>query len=131
MSMDYVPNHAWIITPEDVAKIVPNEYRAFCEALDDEDLMSLEKFCDLFPQRQTKKVNDAWTTLVNAFESATQVDGHALSLYPCYKDREQGSRYDDADANGAFFIVSGVQTITPAGQKFAQYIKEALWTTFG
>jgi hypothetical protein len=46
-----------------------------------------------------------------------------------YSD-DDGDRYDDL-IHGHYFIVEKVTQLTPAGEKFKEYLSEKSWTVFG
>lgn len=55
-----------------------------------------------------------------------------LKLYFDTYDEDGGSRYDEPnDHEGCIFCVDGMITLTPAGEKYKNIIREHRWTQFG
>jgi len=135
MGMGHSANYAEIITLEDMRKLLPKEMSELENSIEEEfdDVGDIESFFSYsfedYPESNSVK---ALKKLQEAFEKLTTVGtgSECLKIYVAYHNREEeGDRYDDVD--GAFFIVTGVYQLTAPAQKFKDFIKRALWTTFG
>jgi len=135
MGMGTAPCSGWIISEENIAKIVPKEWAAFQETVMkanenlDFDFDSFAQGDD--SQEGNAEVQAALTTLVSAFEQATittQAVGLELSCF--HYDRENGDRYDELE-DGVNWSVEGMTQLTPSGEKFKDVIEQKGWTQYG
>jgi hypothetical protein len=147
MSSGSAPCSAWIMTFENVEKIIPNEWNQF-ESILYESKNDIEDFCRVheffngdfnelidsdnfdFNKIDVKKyiikINDCWKLVFDSFEEKT-----GLEIFPNYHDSDSGDIYDDEEVNGGFFTVSGARQFTDAGEKYKESLMYVRWTQFG
>ena len=136
MGIGSAPSHAWTISHEQLASLVPvawanlshelNRYGTSLDALarsraDEEPASESED--------AREAIDRALEQLFQEFKVATQVGESCLELELFHYSADEGSRYDDLN-DGANWLVDGVQQLTPAGAKFRDRIEWKGWTTF-
>ncbi len=132
MGMGTYANHADTVEEQFVKEQCPELFDDLKVVLDEVDV-GFDQFASLYDEYQgqdkssdlteeeDKKITEAYEKLQKAFEEKT-----GLSL---------GIRYHEADdrgdeVNGAFWEVSGVYQLTPAGEKYKDKIERKFWTTW-
>jgi hypothetical protein len=129
MGMGYGANYADVIEDKDVQKLCPKEYKAFDNAIDDNEGYDLEAIAREITfegmESIAPKIKKAYIALTKAFNKKT-----GLELGIGFHDAdESGDRYDEV--NGAYWNVGGVFTRTPAGKKYKALIDRKFYVTFG
>jgi len=128
MSMGYGANFAEVIEDKDLKKLCPKEFKALINALDQSDEgHDLESFARAlaYDEELDENVMSLYENLKTAFEKKTK-----LSLGLAFHDKEDdGDRYDEI--NGAYWNVSEMYQLSPAGKKLSKYVQRKFFVTFG
>jgi len=135
MGSGFAPCSAWVIDWEKLLQIIPEKAKEFHDLLE-ECGTSLVEFCECTDrgyevgknEEAGARIQKEWSELEEEFKNKTQVGDSKLSLEPCYHDLDSGDIYDDM--RGAFFIVGGVEEMTPAGRALGERICFARWVVF-
>lgn len=135
MGMGYGANYADVIKPEAVAKIVPDAYKAFEDALkamgiDFEELCRIIAECDN-DNGHEQACQDAMEALNDAFYKATITEDKGLQLCSGYHREDDGDRYDEV--TGGYFELHGVYQKSPAAERFADVLglERRFYVNFG
>ena len=126
MGMGASPCSGWVIGYNDLKKICPKEVSLVegDEEFEDWGEVSRGFEFDELPVVMQKAVEG----LIGVFSNNT--GGLTLSLG--FYDEEGGDRYDQVDSHeGCVFFVDGMVSLTPAGEKFKDVVRERLWTQYG
>lgn len=108
MGMGYGANMEMVISDNDLKKVVPEEYQAFFNMLENlgisfenvANAISNDWEMEDIEEEQEKEVREVWLDLQTAFHEKT-----SIHLWMGYHDsNDYGSRYDDVD--GGFFGLS-------------------------
>jgi hypothetical protein len=133
MGMGAAPCHAWTITLDGLKAICPQEVEACENAFKDHGLdwnsFALKNEQGIWKE-DPKDLLKQWEALQKAFEMATKVGESHLELGIGYYNDDDGDRYDDLE-QGCYFTIENVTQLTPAGEKFKEYLEENSWTVFG
>jgi len=133
MGSGTVPCHAWTITLDGLKAICPKEVQtcetAFKDKGFDWDSFALEMKQEI-GKGEFNYLLKKWEQLQKVFEIATKVGESHLELGIGYYSDDDGDLYDDLE-HGCYFTVDDVTQLTPAGEKFKEYLKEKSWTVFG
>ena len=125
MGMGASACYGWIISYDDLKKICPKEVGLVESDEDFEDWGEVSRGFEFneLPDSIKKSVED----LVGKFGINTN-----LTLGLGFYDAEGGDRYDQVDSHeGCVFFVDGMVSLTPAGEKLKDVVRERLWTQFG
>ena len=117
--------YGWIISYDELKKICPKEIDDIEGSEEFEDWGGLSRGFefDELPDSIKKSVED----LVGKFGINTN-----LTLGLGFYDEDGGDRYDQVDSHeGCVFFVDGMVSLTPAGEKFKDVVRERLWTQYG
>ena len=131
--------YGWVISYDDLKKICPKELDLIerDREFDAPDIrvydyqffggnwgeVSRAFEMDELPDSIKKSVDD----LIRQFFNNT---GLTLSLG--FYNEDDGDRYDEVDSHeGCVFFVDGMVSLTPAGEKFKEVVRERLWTQYG
>jgi len=136
MSYGAMACNAWTITEEDLAKIVPEAFAKFKEALGavtvDNFCRNTDCVCDVdgeeIAEEHSEAIDAAWVCLCETFEAATTIEGAGLMITAGYVG-EDGSPYDDV--SGPIFMVEGVQILTPAAKALQGVLHNSFWVEYG
>jgi hypothetical protein len=125
MGMGASACYGWIISYDDLKKICPKEVGLVESDEEFEDWGEVSRGFEFneLPDSIKKSVED----LVGKFGINTN-----LTLGLGFYDAEGGDRYDQVDSHeGCVFFVDGMVSLTPAGEKLKDVVRERLWTQFG
>ena len=117
--------YGWVISYDDLKSICPKEvYLVECdEKFEDWGEVSRGFEFNELPDSIKKSVED----LVGKFRINTD-----LTLGLGFYNEDEGDRYDEVDSHeGCVFFVDGMVSLTPAGEKFKEVVRERLWTQYG
>lgn len=132
MSNGHFANFDYVISEEEVKKIVPDEFAAFNMMLfvNNKNISEYAQDIYLDEAEEEETIFVAYLNLCNSFKEKTDI-----SIYLGYHDSESsGSSYDEVD--GHFFCLNwnDMVQLTPAAEKLReQKIKFNLdtWTVYG
>lgn len=128
MSMDYAACTGHCISYENLKKMLPNEIAAVESHPDFEDWSTVAQYN--FDDED--QLDGTVTALCDAFQKATEVGEHSLTLSILMHDPDEGSRYDEVSREGScVFEVSGLFQKTPAAKKFDDVLEEFSVVQFG
>ena len=118
--------YGWVISYDDLKKICPKEMGLIDERVEEfegwGEVSRRFEFNEL-PDIFEKSVED----LIGQFFSNTN-----LTLNLGFYNADDGDRYDQVDSHeGCVFFVDGMVSLTPAGEKFKEVVRERLWTQYG
>ena len=136
MGMDSAPASAYVISWDNLKSIVPQACQAFEDVWHgltlDEIAQEWTRDCEAFEDDddKNKALQAAWDSLCEVFTATTRVDDSELSLELGYYDSELGGQYDDLE-DGAFLVLWGCISLTPAAERIKDKIEEARWTVYG
>lgn len=131
MGMGAIPCNGWVISKEEVEKICPTEMKLLMLSLSKEGMTLDCLGRDVQDQNIVPdSVDNALGLLCEQFKENTQVQNKGLELELHYYDSESGDIYDDLD-EGAYFLVYGMQELSPAGKKFSNVVEPKSWTVRG
>jgi hypothetical protein len=125
MGMGASACYGWVIGYNDLKKICPKEVDLVESDKEFEDWGEVSRGFefDELADSIKKSVED----LVGKFGINTN-----LTLGLGFYDAEGGDRYDQVDSHeGCVFFVDGMVSLTPAGEKFKDVVRERLWTQYG
>ena len=117
--------NAYVMSWDNIKKLVPDEAQEYEKIMlatfDDEEEAALTLGKDTLPEGF-----ENWkTALDNLYEAFLRYTGLTLQLgYISESD-------SDADEVGVMWFVSGVETFTPAGEKFKDLFKFYQWVEYG
>ena len=136
MGMGTAPSHAWIISQEQLHRLVPaalaNLNRLLASQgknLSDLALAKAQEEAVSESDEACQAIDAALERLDREFQAATRVGKSCLELELFHYCAAEGSRYDELE-EGANWLVDGVKQFTPAGEKFKDRIEWKGWTTF-
>lgn len=140
MGMGSAPGHGWIISNDDLRKIIPHQLAHFEGVLEENelDLSSLAQELAM-GQDAAESVGIALDLLYEAFLEATKIPPEqnergvktsALELELLYYSSDDGDRYDELE-DGANWSVYGMMELSPAGKKYSDVVALKQWTQFG
>lgn len=123
MGMGYGAGMAVVIDPEQLLKIIPEEYNSLVVLMEDLEMElealaqsifyddDLSSYVENLSDNDIEKIYLAYESLLNAFNNKTN-----LSLFLNYHNPDDGDQYDDV--SGAFFELSFTETyqLSPEAQ---------------
>jgi hypothetical protein len=118
--------YGWTISYDNLKKICPKEIADVESVKEFEDWGEVSRgidYCEDLPAG----VQTAIQSLIESFAKST-----GLTLSFAFYNEDDGDRYDSVDEyEGCVFLVDGMWSYTPAGEKFKDVVKQQLWTQFG
>lgn len=117
--------YGWTISYDNLKKICPKEIADVESVKEFEDWGEFSRDIEL--DDLPAGVQKATQSLIESFAKST-----GLTLSFAFYNEDDGDRYDEVDNyEGCIFIVDGMWSYTPAGEKFKDVVKQQLWTQFG
>ena len=128
MGMGYSANVVNGVSEEFIKKVAKEEWEKFMAAIAADENYS---FGDFAKDQQYEDTEDYSEEVKTSFKELCEVFNKktGLELYIGYHNGEDGSCYDDVD--GVYWYVKGAYQLTPAGEKYKEYIDKWYFVTFG
>jgi hypothetical protein len=130
MGMGMCPVSTWRIYDAKLGQLCPRQFGALQKSLESNE-MTIEGLADCLAREEDvpEDVMKAYERLCVAFNKKTKKRSSTLDLTLSYHSDSDGDRYDDV--RGAFWEVTGVQTLTPAAKAIRNGLERVQYVVYG